>query len=557
MPLRRLSLFLFVGLLKLGILFALFSGSVHAFLAYDWPDDPDHTGGVSHETITRMAFNNMVETYWPGQKITHEIFMARATMITANTRVDDDQFHTARHFDAENFDGGQYVLTGTPVGVSETANPEDVDLLHQILWGLETYSIVDAQVALGKALHTIQDFYSHSNYVELGYDDPHPGVGRVNFAIEYAPDFLDTCTGCIAAPSDNECDNCDHNLIVQNLTSGYYPGEDRSPFPNVAKCRHGGPWDDEGALPGDANGINKDSMGCGWSPHGPKYHRKAVELAIRASEQFINDVRDHIMTAEGPDVTEHRMRLLFGVDMTFPKQRVSRDLKETHQFPVTPVFTATNENVNNVHVHSRSFYTYPIPVDTFTTSIRFAIRGAYALGISRPDGSIVDPDDLNVDLDYTHETGDIVITILNPLSGVWDISLDGVGKFSLDVSVASSIHFSYAFAEIRGRAGHSGWSPNPAIVPTPGSRMPVLAYLEGAGISNVSHHIRTTDGDILVENLSLSAGSGEFGWPSETSFFGYVDVPSDGKEWHVYATGHDSQGNQFLRQHPVKFGNKK
>jgi len=156
MPLRRLSSFFFVRLLKLGILSTLFSGRAQAFLAYDWPDDPDHTGGVSHETITRIAFNNMVETYWPGQKITHDMFMARATMITANTRVDDDQFHTARHFDAENFDGGQYVLTGTPVGVKETANPEDVDLLHQILWGLETYSVVDAQVALGKALHCIR-----------------------------------------------------------------------------------------------------------------------------------------------------------------------------------------------------------------------------------------------------------------------------------------------------------------------------------------------------------------------------------------------------------------
>src|SRR5271169_2796387 len=86
------------------------------------------------------------------------------------------------------FDGGQFVLTtGTPVGALDAADDGDVDLFHQVLWSLDTYSIVDARVALGKALHTIQDF-NYSNLVEMGNLDPHPTLGRVSGTLVCVPD---------------------------------------------------------------------------------------------------------------------------------------------------------------------------------------------------------------------------------------------------------------------------------------------------------------------------------------------------------------------------------
>ena len=488
------------------IALVLFISLVQAFAAYDWPDDPEGITGVSHATITRRAFNNLAQLYWPHLFLTRAMIDARDTISLANSAVDDDQYHSARHFDAENFDGGQFVLTGTPADAPNTADDADVDLLHQIFWFLDTYSVVDARVALGKALHSIQDFYSHSNWVEMGNVKPHPGLGRVNGNLVYVPETQDSCVSCgdpLPDAKDKDCNDCDRNIIVWNLTSGYYPDQDRSPLPNVAKCRHGGQWDNEGALPGSADGINKDNMDCSWSSHGPTYHMKAVELATLASEQFINDIRVAITAAQGRVVAEKQMRLLFGVDKVSKSNLVGRQVDPSFQSEFAPVLTVSN--LGSVTMERRQkLYSYSVPVDGFTEIIRFALQGEYSITISRPDGSIVESGTPDVDISVIPNT--TFITVTSPPPGLWDVLLNGVGKFSLSVSAQSSIHFSFSFAEIRGRPGHSGWAPNPNILPTPGIALPVLANLDGGEFSGVMHQIRNENGDILSRQSTFPSG---------------------------------------------------
>ena len=120
----------------------------------------------------------------------------------------------------------------------------------------------------GQYLHTLQDFYSHSNWVEL-----ETGVRKfyalTNPAISIPSQFVaklneETCTSCPLAIDQK--DNCDNNLVIQKITSGYYGGQDISKPTNVSKCGHGGILDSS-RNQGTMGGINKEAATRKWSPH--------------------------------------------------------------------------------------------------------------------------------------------------------------------------------------------------------------------------------------------------------------------------------------------------
>ena len=60
---------------------------------------------------------------------------------------------------------------------------------------------------LGKSLHSIQKFYSHSNWLELGN--------------EHVLDLIWDDFGNVADEFESTCD--DGDIIVDKLTSGYFP----------------------------------------------------------------------------------------------------------------------------------------------------------------------------------------------------------------------------------------------------------------------------------------------------------------------------------------------
>ncbi len=237
----------------------------------------------THEMITNAAFHQLARELdtrpIPGLFDTASMRRALAEITTANVNVDEDQSRAELHFDGESFPEGQQRLRVLRTSAVAALRRNDYRA---------------ARRALGAALHSIQDFYSHSNYIELNVwrcgltlicnIPPHPALGR-DLPLDRLPAETPTCEGC-----QEGCGLfCFPVFQLNALTSGYYSGENRVSSPG--KCSHGGPSDKTG-LPG----INKDSIKCEVSEHS-RFHFLAAEVAVKASAQFMHD----ILAAAGPE----------------------------------------------------------------------------------------------------------------------------------------------------------------------------------------------------------------------------------------------------------------
>ncbi|KKY26704.1 putative protein g7c precursor [Phaeomoniella chlamydospora] len=217
---------------------------------------------------------------------------ALKTVVDANAAVDDDQNRAELHFDGESFPEGQQRLQL---------------LADQAVQALSTNNAPQARSLIGQALHSVQDFYSHTNWVELGNTGPHPSLGVAGISLNRLDANVATCSDCSFDVSST-CNNCNGNLATNQLTSGYYHGENRVK-PNARKCSHGGGIDyypPIASFPLTARyGINKDSRSCDLSPH-YFYHERAADLAVGGSKQYIDMIRKRL--------TDSQLRNLFGVD---------------------------------------------------------------------------------------------------------------------------------------------------------------------------------------------------------------------------------------------------
>jgi hypothetical protein len=755
----------------------VFINAAYAFMPWDLTEKLVGKGGISHQNMTRNTFLILSKKYWPSiPDLTASMIKARETIANANGHVDGDQKRSAKHFDGENFDDGQFVLTGSPVPVHQTfpLDEADFNLLQQIQDFLDDGQGEEARQALGKALHTIQDFYSHSNWVELGNTLPHPGIGRpppdglskMVTGFDHSKNTCTTCAGSLRKPADEttciancvypvlnhgiralltknillgigtavegvvaklcaddcQCNDCSHNIITDGLTSGYYHGEDAKPPTGVTKCRHGGYLDNKGAdvisvpiidevlagltgiATGPTEGINKDSLDCGWSSHF-SYHLAAVDVALKAGEQFIDDIKAAITKSHDADTAEQHMRLLFGVGPTLAfvvdttgsmgdviaavsselvsivNERIGT-LSEPANYILTPfndpadaipfsttdatqfeaalsalfaigggdcpepsmagllsalsaidagsdVFLITDAtskdpellsdvvslaNSKEIHVYTflfdsscsdvgvysdlalatdggffplerdeaglitqqvdfwlqpdltpvasftgtdflmrkfrRGVSTFDIPVDASVSVLQFVVEGtAISAAVQRPDGSTAKTGDVGVTI--TTLSSAMFISINTPPTGTFTMTITGSSNFTLDVFARSPIHFSFAFASYVGRPDHSGWGPDPNIIPTPGVDIPALAKLDGGTFSNVTFQIRSATGTILTDNLPLIQGSGDLGQPGQDTFFGFVNLPP--VSCLIYVTGLDSSEKEFMRVYPILF----
>lgn len=209
------------------------------------------------------------------------------------------------------------------------SNERVMNLTNKVYELINAKDYISALNVSAQALHTIQDFYAHSNWVEMGHEnDINVLIGTENFRTLKVTDFSDNntcvsncsvieipCTDPIYSvmeklflmvgvdPSVIKCPiryyNCFGNILVPDkLLSGYYGGqrfEDGSPAAkplNSNKCSHGGIFDVSTEIPA-IGGINKD---CGYflfSPHAD-LHLKASDLAIKHTEYFLNQIRSNI-----------------------------------------------------------------------------------------------------------------------------------------------------------------------------------------------------------------------------------------------------------------------
>ncbi|ROI47898.1 von Willebrand factor A domain-containing protein 7 [Anabarilius grahami] len=143
----------------------------------------------------------------------------------SNAAVDRKQLSTAHHFDNEDFKNGRDLITQGIASVKVS---------------MKQGRYLSARTSLGAVCHTLQDFYSHSNWVELKSTAPF------------------------------------RNLIRPEL-----------PLNNLAgKCSHGG-FFDQTSDRDPTGGINKDDIS---SNHG-FLHQRAADMAINATMELLEDIR--------------------------------------------------------------------------------------------------------------------------------------------------------------------------------------------------------------------------------------------------------------------------
>ncbi|XP_016345063.1 von Willebrand factor A domain-containing protein 7-like [Sinocyclocheilus anshuiensis] len=183
-----------------------------------------------------------------------------------NVKTDVDHLLEAKyHFHAEKFvDGKMLIIKG----------------VEDITKDIRKNKFADARKKLGKILHTLQDFYSHSNWIELG--NTKPCTALIN-SEENIPNPAKPNQETCECPTKNCEGNILKNIIDENiLTSGYF-GIKKKP---KGKCSHGGPGDITAGLTKSLDGINKDASD---SSHG-SLHNKAADVAIDASVQLLEKI---------------------------------------------------------------------------------------------------------------------------------------------------------------------------------------------------------------------------------------------------------------------------
>ena len=254
------------------------------------------TPGESHVAMTktalRLAYDDLGVT-----KITDSMKSARNTITDANARIDKTQSkNSAYHCDGENLTNCNSVINVA---------------LSKVISQLKADNVEDARKELGGALHTLQDFYSHSNWIELGHTSPHPEIGKPGPISNVAPPGTNTC---IDAPTLSVCFK--DNLTTSFLTSGYFAGQGRDK--PIGKCRHGGGFD---GSPG-RGGISKDMSSCLLtgdglfdSPHHDS-HPAATALAARASFEVLKDIRSKVTDRQYKNLLGIGPTLAFAIDTT-------------------------------------------------------------------------------------------------------------------------------------------------------------------------------------------------------------------------------------------------
>nr|XP_020476228.1 von Willebrand factor A domain-containing protein 7-like [Monopterus albus] len=208
---------------------------------------------------TTAAFLLSSVTY---QSAIASIYFSNAMVDTVSTLKQE------HHFDNETFKAGRDLITAGVAAVKASVKQEEY---------------MAGRWILGRVCHTLQDFYSHSNWVELGNTAPYSALIKPDQPLENLADpVTPTCRGCVGG-------DCSNNLLPEVLkkrllTSGYFSMFSSSK--PAGKCSHGGPFD-RTSEQDPVGGISKDEV---QSSHG-SLHLKAADLAVRATVELLEDIR--------------------------------------------------------------------------------------------------------------------------------------------------------------------------------------------------------------------------------------------------------------------------
>jgi len=261
---------------------------------------------TGHPHITEMAIMPLYNSFFGTQPNRNQKRTVE-NIIKWNAATDSgaEFYQSAPHADGENFHGAQERL--------KAFKREIIRLMQS---SLSNSNILNAQHYLGRSLHTLQDFYSHSNWVEQHLSEPMNNLqpagslGDLNAVINNPDRGLITCENC----ERNFCHDCENKVRLTFLTSGYYGSDIDRPKPHAFKCSHGGIGDSssDGLL---SAGINKDTLNCNLSPH-DQYHRRAWRYARNMTTEFVTEIKEAIGVTRMAALMGATTRLAFVVDTT-------------------------------------------------------------------------------------------------------------------------------------------------------------------------------------------------------------------------------------------------
>ena len=243
--------------------------------------------------------------------LNHDVFSKEVVNVDMNANTKDNPYS---HFDAEKL---------------IESNRRVIQQKALIFTALQKRNYKLARALTGRILHTVHDFYSHSNWVEMGKREINKLIGTSEFEKSAIVNDINerTCNdNCVRVQVN--CDTfsstvlavldmtgtthikcplvyykCDNNIKVSDkLLSGFYSNQKLDDGTvvdkpsNKLKCSHGGLFD-ETARREPKGGINKDSAFRLVSPHAD-LHRVAAELAINHTEHIFNEIRTKIGDVE-------------------------------------------------------------------------------------------------------------------------------------------------------------------------------------------------------------------------------------------------------------------
>lgn len=226
-----------------------------------------------------------------------------------NAKTDSDEEDVAAaHFDSEQFADAQDRL---------------VEFREIITMEISRGNHESARRFMGRLLHTLQDFYSHSNWIEIADkrgsnptpnlalgergrsvgDTAGPTTQTCSNCVKTGEVFLHTIIGLVPFVGSVSCyDDCEDNIVLEDgvLTTGYADGgrdlQNRRIDKPAGKCSHGGIIDGTQDSPA-TGGINKDSTHKKLSPH-YALHAQAATTAQEHSYVMFSNIRSDVNNDE-------------------------------------------------------------------------------------------------------------------------------------------------------------------------------------------------------------------------------------------------------------------
>ncbi|XP_053190732.1 von Willebrand factor A domain-containing protein 7-like [Scomber japonicus] len=221
--------------------------------------------GVYPEELVRACLGPRAT----GEVSAAKFYSALQEIYMQNSLVDRDFANSPpHHFNSEAFIEGRSLIMEGMAAIKANVHQENFQA---------------ARETLGRVLHTLQDFYSHTNWVELGYTEPNIALIRPDLILENLADVdTATCSDCASGTCPNPI--LPYILKEKKLTSGYM-GIFSSAKPK-GKCSHGGATD-KTSKKDPRGGISKDER----RSDNMALHNAAVSAATAASLQLLEDIR--------------------------------------------------------------------------------------------------------------------------------------------------------------------------------------------------------------------------------------------------------------------------